>query len=134
LEWQNNYKIWKKVLSNQKQRGNLGEKGLDLILSNILPPTAYQMQYSFKDGDIVDAVIHTKDGIIPVDAKFSLDNYNRITNEDNEDKKNWIRKRFKNDLKKRIDETSKYIKTKEGTLPFAIMYIPAEGDLLWFAC
>ncbi len=122
-----------KVLSNQKQRGNLGEKGLDLILSNILPPTAYQMQYSFEDGDIVDAVIHTKDGIIPVDAKFSLDNYNRIINESDEDKKIELEKEFKNDLKKRIDETSKYIKIKEGTLPFAIMYIPAEAiyyDLL----
>jgi len=122
-----------KVLKNQKQRGNLGEAGLELILGNILPPNAYQMQYSFKDGDIVDAVIHTKDGIIPVDAKFSLDNYNRIVNEDNEDKKLELEKEFKNDLKKRIDETSKYIKLKEGTLPFAIMYIPAEAiyyDLL----
>ncbi|MBU1557747.1 DNA recombination protein RmuC [Patescibacteria group bacterium] len=122
-----------KVLKNQKQRGNLGEAGLELILGNILPPSAYQMQYSFKDGDIVDAVIHTKDGIIPVDAKFSLDNYNRIVNEDDEDKKLELEKEFKNDLKKRIDETSKYIKPKEGTLPFAIMYIPAEAiyyDLL----
>jgi len=122
-----------KVLSNQKQRGNLGEKGLDLILSNILPPTAYQMQYSFKDGDIVDAIIHTKDGIIPVDAKFSLDNYNRAVNENDENKKLVLEKEFTNDLKKRIDETSKYIKPKEGTLPFAIMYIPAEAiyyDLL----
>ena len=122
-----------KVLNNQKQRGNLGEKGLDLILGNILPPTAYQMQYSFKDGDIVDAIIHTKDGLIPVDAKFSLDNYNRIINEENEIKKVELEKYFKNDLKKRIDETSKYIKLKEGTLPFAIMYIPAEAiyyDLL----
>ncbi len=122
-----------KVLKNQKQRGNLGERGLDLILNNILPPTAYQMQYSFKDGDIVDAVIHSKDGIIPVDAKFSLDNYNRIVNEDDEDKKIILEKEFKNDLKKRIDETAKYIKPKEGTLPFALMYIPAEAiyyDLL----
>ncbi|OGD67442.1 hypothetical protein A2442_02965 [Candidatus Campbellbacteria bacterium RIFOXYC2_FULL_35_25] len=122
-----------KVLKNQKQRGNLGESGLELILNNILPPTAFQMQYSFKDGDIVDAVIFTKDGIIPVDAKFSLDNYNRITNEENENRKIELEKDFKNDLKKRIDETSKYIKPKEGTLPFAIMYIPAEAiyyDLL----
>lgn len=122
-----------KVLKNQKQRGNLGEAGLELILGNILPPTAYKMQYSFKDGDIVDAVIETKDGIIPVDAKFSLDNYNRITNEEDEGKKIELEKEFKNDLKKRIDETSKYIKPKEGTLPFAIMYIPAEAiyyDLL----
>ena len=122
-----------KVLKNQKQRGSLGEAGLDLILSNILPPTAYQMQYAFKDGDIVDAVIFAKEGIIPVDAKFSLDNYSRIINEENEDKKLVLEKEFKNDLKKRIDETSKYIKPKEGTLPFAIMYIPAEAiyyDLL----
>ncbi|MEA2112924.1 MAG: DNA recombination protein RmuC [Patescibacteria group bacterium] len=122
-----------KVLKNQKQRGNLGEAGLDLILNNILPPTAYQMQYSFKDGDIVDAIIYTKDGIIPVDAKFSLDNYNRVVNEDDENRKLVLEKEFKNDLKKRIDETSKYIKIKEGTLPFAIMYIPAEAiyyDLL----
>jgi len=122
-----------KVLKNQKQRGNLGEAGLELILSNILPPTAYKMQYSFKDGDIVDAIIETKDGIIPVDAKFSLDNYNRVTNEEDENKKIELEKEFKNDLKKRIDETSKYIKPKEGTLPFAIMYIPAEAiyyDLL----
>jgi len=91
------------------------------------------MQYSFKDGDMVDAAIFTKDGIIPVDAKFSLDNYNRVTNEDNENRKIELEKEFKNDLKKRIDETSKYIKPKEGTLPFAIMYIPAEAiyyDLL----
>lgn len=122
-----------KVLKNQKQRGNLGEAGLELILNNILPPTAFQMQYSFKDGDVVDAVIFTQDGIIPVDAKFSLDNYNRIVNEDDENRKAEYEKEFKNDLKRRIDETSKYIKPKEGTLPFAIMYIPAEAiyyDLL----
>ncbi|MBU4479828.1 DNA recombination protein RmuC [Patescibacteria group bacterium] len=122
-----------KVLKNQKQRGNLGEAGLELILNNILPPTAFQMQYGFKDGDIVDAVIFTKDGIIPVDAKFSLDNYIRITNEEDENRRLELEKEFKNDLKKRIDETSKYIKPKEGTLPFAIMYIPAEAiyyDLL----
>ncbi len=122
-----------KVLKNQKQRGSLGEAGLNLILGNILPPTAYKMQYNFKDGDIVDAVIYTKDGIIPVDAKFSLDNYNRAVNEDNESRKLVLEKEFTNDLKKRIDETSKYIKPKEGTLPFALMYIPAEAiyyDLL----
>ncbi|MFA5838326.1 MAG: DNA recombination protein RmuC [Candidatus Paceibacterota bacterium] len=116
-----------KVLTNQKQRGNLGEAGLELILNNILPPTAYEFQYKFNNGDIVDAIIKTKDGIICVDAKFSLDNYNRVVNEDNPDKKTELEKEFKNDLKKRIDETAKYIKPEEGTLPFAIMYIPAEG-------
>lgn len=115
-----------RVLKNQKQRGNLGEAGLELVLSNILPPDAYKMQYAFKDGDIVDAAIFTKGGIIPVDAKFSLDNYIRITEEKDNDKKAELEKRFRNDLKKRIDETSKYIKPKEKTLQFAFMYIPAE--------
>jgi len=122
-----------KVLTNQKTRGNLGEAGLKLVLENILPPTAFKLQYSFKNGDIVDAVITTKEGLIPVDAKFSLDNYNRIINERDVDKKAILEKEFRNDLKKRIDETAKYIKPKEGTMDFALMFIPAEAiyyDLL----
>jgi DNA recombination protein RmuC len=122
-----------KVLKHQKQRGNLGEASLELILSNILPATAYKLQYQFESGETVDAVIMTKEGMIPVDAKFSLDNYNRVVNEDDEHRKTELEKEFKNDLKKRIDETAKYIKIKDGTLPFAFMFIPAEGiyyDLL----
>lgn len=122
-----------KVLKHQKQRGNLGEAALELILSNILPPTAYKLQYEFKGGDTVDAVITTKDGLIPVDAKFSLDNYNRIVNENDPIRREDLEKEFRNDLKKRIDETAKYVRPEEGTLPFAFMFIPAEGiyyDLL----
>lgn len=122
-----------KVLTHQKQRGNLGEASLELILSNILPPGAYKTQYQFKSGEVVDAIIETKEGIIPVDAKFSLDNYNRVTNEDDPIRKIELEKIFKNDLKLRIDETAKYIKEDENTLPFAFMFIPAEGiyyDLL----
>ncbi|MFA5644305.1 MAG: DNA recombination protein RmuC [Patescibacteria group bacterium] len=122
-----------RVLTNQKKRGNLGEAGLKLVLENILPPTAYTLQYQFKDGDTVDAVITTKEGLIPVDAKFSLDNYNRILNENDADKKLVLEKEFRNDLKKRIDETAKYIRVKEGTMDFALMFIPAEAiyyDLL----
>lgn len=122
-----------KVLKNQKQRGNLGEASLELILSNILPPDAYKIQYEFNNKEKVDAVIVTKDGMIPVDAKFSLDNYNRVINENDEIRKVELEKDFKNDLKKRIDETAKYIRPHEGTLPFAFMFIPAEGiyyDLL----
>ena len=122
-----------KVLKHQKQRGNLGEASLELILSNILPPGAYKMQYEFANKEKVDAVIVTKEGIIPVDAKFSLDNYNRVTMAIDDKQRDELEKEFKNDLKKRIDETSKYIKTEEGTLPFAFMFIPAEGiyyDLL----
>src|SRR3990167_7814508 len=122
-----------KVLKHQKQRGNLGEASLELILSNILPVTAYKLQYRFDDGDMADAVIITKEGVISVDAKFSLDNYNRLINEEDENRKIELEKEFKKDLKKRIDETAKYIKPKNGTLPFAFMFIPAEGiyyDLL----
>lgn len=121
------------VLKHQKQRGNLGEASLELILSNILPPTGYKSQYQFKNGEVVDAVILTKEGIVPVDAKFSLDNYNRVVSENDEVRKAELQKTFRDDLKKRIDETAKYIKTSEGTLPFAFMFIPAEGiyyDLL----
>jgi len=120
-----------KVLKHQKQRGNLGEASLQLVLENMLPPDAFRLQYQFPDGDVVDAVILTKDGFIPVDAKFSLDNYRRLVDESDEERVAELEKEFRNDLKKRIDETAKYIKpakkSEEGTLPFAIMYIPAEA-------
>lgn len=122
-----------KVLKHQKQRGNLGEAALELVLSNILPPGAYKNQYTFQDGKTVDAVIFAKEGMIPVDAKFSLDNYDRVIREDDSMRREELEKDFKNDLKKRIDETAQYIRPAEGTLPFALMFIPAEGiyyDLL----
>ncbi len=122
-----------KVLKNQKQRGNLGEASLELVMSNILPPTAYKMQFDFPNGDTVDAIIMTKEGFIPVDAKFPLENYTRLHNEKDDVRREEFEEAFKKDLKKRIDETSKYIRPKDGTLPFAFMYIPAESiyyDLL----
>ncbi len=122
-----------KVLKHQKQRGNLGEASLELILGNILPPSAFKMQYEFPGGETVDAAIVTKEGIIPVDAKFSLDNYQRLINAIDDTQRAELEKQFKNDLKLRIDETSKYVRPKDGTLPFAFMYIPAEAiyyDLL----
>ncbi len=122
-----------KVLTHQKQRGNWGEASLEIVLGGFLPPTAYKMQYQFANGEVVDAVIFTKDGIIPVDAKFSLDNYSRLVSAVSEEQKEELEKIFKNDLKLRIDETAKYVREKEGTLPIAFMYIPAEAiyyDLL----
>lgn len=122
-----------KVLKNQKQRGNLGEASLELILGNILPPTAFQMQYEFPGGETVDAIIRTKEGFIPVDAKFPLENYMRLLDERDDERRKEYEDAFKRDLKKRIDETSKYIRPKDDTLPFAFMYIPAESiyyDLL----
>jgi DNA recombination protein RmuC len=122
-----------KVLKHQKQRGNLGEASLELILSNILPPGSYKMQYEFPGGETVDAVVVTKEGVIPIDAKFSLDNYQRLVDAVDDIQRAELEKQFKNDLKMRIDETSKYVRPKDGTLPFAFMYIPAEAiyyDLL----
>jgi len=122
-----------KVLLSQKRRGNLGEAGLKLVLENILPPTAYQFQYEIDKQRRVDAAIFTKDGIIPVDAKFSLENYKRVLDEEDEAVKAKLEIEFKNDLKKTIEQTSKYIDTKLGTLDFAFMFIPSEAiyyDLL----
>lgn len=122
-----------KVLKHQKQRGNLGEASLELILSNILPPGSYKMQHEFPGGETVDAVIMTKEGVIPIDAKFSLDNYQRLVSAIDDRQREDLEKQFKNDLKMRIDECAKYVRPKDGTLPFAFMYIPAEAiyyDLL----
>ncbi len=121
------------ILQNPKQRGILGEYYLENVLKNVLPPGGYQMQYKFANGDIVDAVVFVKDKIIPIDSKFSLENYNRAIEETDPTRKAELEALFKSDLKKRIDETSKYIKPGEGTLEFAFMFIPAEGiyyDLL----
>ena len=121
------------VLQNPKHRGILGEYFLENVLKNVLPPGSYQMQYKFSDGDIVDAVVFVKEKLIPVDSKFSLENYNRAVEEKDPVRKLEMENTFKKDLKNRIDETSKYIKPKEGTMDFAFMFIPAEGiyyDLL----
>jgi DNA recombination protein RmuC len=121
------------ILKNPKQRGVLGEYYLETVLKNVLPPAAYKMQYKFRDGEIVDAVIFVKDKIIPIDSKFSLENYNRLLEEKDEKRKVEMEKNFKADLKMRIDETAKYIRPREDTMDFAFMFIPAEGiyyDLL----
>ena len=121
------------VLANPKQRGILGEYFLATLLENIFQPNQYKLQYKFKDGKIVDAVIFIKDKILPIDSKFSLENYNRILEEKDPAGKEELEKLFKQDLKKRIEETSKYIRPSENTMDFAFMFIPSEGiyyDLL----
>ena len=121
------------ILKNPKQRGILGEYYLETLLKNVLPQGSYQMQYPFKDGTIVDAVVFVKDKIIPIDSKFSLENYNRLVEERDQVEKERLEKAFKADLKLRIDETSKYVKPGENTMDFAFMFIPHEAiyyDLL----
>ena len=133
LSFANQMKSLEKILGNQKQRGIFGEIQLENLLSNVLPPEIFQMQYSFKNGEIVDAIIKVNDNIIPIDAKFSLDNYNRMIESSDENEIKVLEKKFKEDIKSRIDETSKYIKPQEKTLDYAFMFIPADGlyqDLL----
>ncbi len=120
------------VLQNPKQRGVIGEFYLDQILKNTLPPGAFELQYKIADGLIVDAAIKLDDKILPVDSKFSLENYNRLIDEKAENKEALV-KTFKTDIKNRIDETAKYIKPGKGTLDQALMFIPSEAiyyDLL----
>lgn len=127
-------KTLQNVLQNPKQRGVLGEYYLAQVLENVLPPTQYKLQYAFKNGDIVDAAIFLDKGkILPVDSKFSLENYNRLVEEREPGERDRLIRQFKQDLKARIDETSKYIRPHEGTMDFAFMFIPSEAiyyDLL----
>jgi DNA recombination protein RmuC len=122
------------ILQNPKQRGILGEYYLETVLKNVLPPGMYQIQYPFKNGEIVDAAVFVNDKIVPIDSKFSLDNYNRFigTPLGSVERAN-AEKAFVSDLKLRIQETAKYIRPEENTMDFAFMFIPSEGiyyDLL----
>lgn len=127
-------KVLQNVLNNPKQRGVLGEYYLASVLENVLAPDQFSLQYKFKDGETVDAVIHLdKKRFLPIDSKFSLENYNRLVEEKDKTRRDGLAKLFKEDLKKRIDETAKYIRPAEGTLDYAFMFIPSEAiyyDLL----
>lgn len=117
------------LLKAPKLRGGLGELFLNDLLAQIFPRENYTMQYSFKTGDTVDAVIHVRDQhLIPVDSKFPLENFRKMYEEDDETKRGDHRKTFVKDVKKRIDEiAAKYILPDEGTFDFALMYVPAEN-------
>lgn len=127
-------RVLQTVLTNPKQRGVLGEYYLGQVLENVLPPENFQLQYKFKDGEIVDAIVKLDKGkILPVDSKFSLENYNRLIEETDKARRDTLVKQFKSDLKLRIDETAKYIRPSEGTMDYAFMFIPSEAiyyDLL----
>ena len=117
-------KTLQSVLQNPKQRGVFGEYYLDTVLGNVLPVGSYSLQYKFKDGEIVDAVVY---------SKFSLENYNRMVAAKDKAERTAFAKKVRDDLKGRIDETSKYIRPHEKTMEFAFMFIPSESlyyDLL----
>lgn len=127
-------KTLQSVLQNPKQRGVFGEYYLDTVLGNVLPVGSYSLQYKFKDGEIVDAVVFLDKGkILPIDSKFSLENYNRMVAAKDKAERTAFAKKVRDDLKGRIDETSKYIRPHEKTMEFAFMFIPSESlyyDLL----
>jgi len=115
-------------LKSPKLRGNIGEQVLKELLGQMLPKQSFHIQYAFKTGSVVDAAIKTTNGIIPIDSKFPMENFRRMMSADNEEEQGLARKSFVNDVRKHIrDISSKYILTEEGTIDYALMYIPSEA-------
>ena len=114
------------VLQPPKLRGIFGELMLEQLLAQVLPAANYTMQHRFNDGTIVDAVIRTPDGLVPVDSKFPIDSYRRLHEATNDDDRERLRREFVRDVRKRVEEVAKYIHPGEDTMDFALMYIPAE--------
>lgn len=127
-------KTLQNILQNPKQRGVLGEYYLQTVLENTMSPEMFTLQYAFKNGEAVDAAVFLDKGkILPIDSKFSLENYNRLVESKDKAERERLAKLFKQDLKTRIDETAKYIRPEEDTMDFALMFIPSEAiyyDLL----
>lgn len=115
-------------LKSPKLRGNIGEQILKELLGQMLPKQSFQLQYTFKSGATVDAAIKTGNGIIPVDSKFPMENFRKLMSAKDDDERKTVTKEFISDVKKHIDDISrKYILTEEGTIDYALMYIPSEA-------
>lgn len=115
-------------LASPKLRGGIGEQVLKILLEESLPRTSFSMQYAFRSGNKVDAAIKTDSGIIPIDSKFTMENFKKMMSAQSEEQRSAHRKLFVSDVKDRVDEISKkYILTDEGTVDFALMYVPSES-------
>jgi DNA recombination protein RmuC len=116
------------ILSSPKLRGQMGEWSLENLLANILPKDSYRLQYPFKDGRVVDALVQLADFSVPIDAKFPLPAFEKTIKAETEEEKTKLRRQFLKDCTAHIDKIAgDYIRPAEGTLDFAIMYIPAEN-------
>ena len=115
-------------LSSPKLRGNIGEQVLKELLKQFLPKESFNLQYTFKSGEKVDAAIKTSGGIIPVDSKFPMENFRKMSGSGDDASKKIAGHDFERDVKKHIDDIArKYILTEEGTIDYALMYIPSES-------
>ena len=115
-------------LQSPKLRGNIGEMVLKQLLEQMLPKKAFHLQYAFKSGEIVDAAIDTSAGVIPIDSKFPMENFRKMMAGEDKKEKETARQNFINDVRKHIRTiSSKYILTDEGTIDYALMYIPSEA-------
>jgi DNA recombination protein RmuC len=116
------------TLASPKLRGNFGEEMLENMLSQSLPQGGYQMQYKFKNGETVDSIIRVGETILPIDSKFSMENFRSFKEAKTDEAADALKKAFLKDVKKRVDEIhKKYILPQEGTFDFALMYVPSEG-------
>jgi len=123
----NDMKGLQTILQSPKLRGNLGEQVLRDLLEQIIPHNNFKIQYTFQSGEIVDAILKTDNGIIPIDSKYSLESFRKMKEVSKEEKKKW-EGQFKRDIKKHLDDISrKYIRPSEGTVDFAVMYLPSEA-------
>jgi len=116
------------ILQSPKLRGQLGEWSLENLLQTILPADSYKLQHHLKDGKIADALIQMPGQSVCIDAKFPLPSFEAMLKTENEDEKIRLRKQFQRDVIKHVDKiAADYIRPAEGTLDFALMYIPAEN-------
>jgi len=116
------------ILSSPKLRGQMGEWSLENLLANVLPKDSYKLQYTFKDGKMVDAVVQLPDFLVPIDAKFPLPSFEKVVTAESDEERIKLRKQFLKDVTAHIDKiAADYIRPAEGTLDFALCYIPAEN-------
>lgn len=123
-----NMKELQEFLKSPKLRGNIGEEVLKDLIAQMFPKNSFNLQYQFKSGERVDAAIKTDAGILPIDSKFPMENFQKMAKSEDKETRAIFEREFVKDVKKHIDAISKkYILPDEGTMDFALMYVPSES-------